>query len=89
MVVAFTVAVELVGVMYVVVVVSPVETISVSVGEGQAGSDTTEEIEPAVRVRVVSWACATTARRARRSVFVEGIVLLIMILWICGRWCGV
>jgi hypothetical protein len=85
-VVAFTVAVEVVGVMYVVVVVRPVDTISVSVvvvvpvGEGQAGSETTEDMEPAVRVSVVSWACATTAKRARRRNFVEGIVLLIIFI---------
>ena len=89
-VVAFAVTVVVVlegaerkGVTAMVVVVIPDEMVSVSVvvvvvlgdAEGQVGNVTTEEMESAVRVSVVSCAWATAASRASRRTLVEGIVL--------------
>jgi hypothetical protein len=64
------------GVMYVVVVVSPEEIVSICVvvtvvfGVGQAGSETTVVREPSVTVRVVSPALAAARRAARRRVLI-------------------
>jgi hypothetical protein len=85
-----------VGVMYVVVVVMPDEMMSVFVvvvvvvglGDGQAGSETTEEMESAVRVRVIIWACVVATRAISKRVLIAigkiGGGIKIMVL--CFGW---